>query len=102
MLSLRGQLEICYVVGCTLCDFLLHAQSVKELTSQLEELKEQKDNRLGEEVSLVSCRPQEDEGGEVLRLNGLLEKTEKELFDTRTRLEAKVSILHCRLILLPT
>ena len=96
MLSLRGQLEICYVVGCTLCDFLLHAQSVKELTSQLEELKEQKDNRLGEEVSSVSCRPQEDEGGEVLRLNGLLEKTEKELFETRTRLEAKVSILHCR------
>ena len=77
----------------------LHAQSVQQLTSQLEELKEQKchfDNRLGEETRSVSCRPQEDEGGEVLRLNGLLEKTEKELFETRTQLEAKVSILHCR------
>ena len=79
--------------------FFPHTQSVQQLTSQLEELKEQKrhfDNRLGEEASSVSCRPQEDEGGEVLRLNGLLEKTEKELFETRTQLEAKVSSLHCR------
>lgn len=84
---------------CKDVTFFLHAQSVQQLTSQLEELKEQKrhfDNRLGEEVSSVSCRPQEDEGGEVLRLNGLLEKTEKELFETRTQLEAKVSSLHCR------
>ena len=82
--------------------FLLHAQSVQQLTSQLEKLKEQKChfereyNRLLGSGEEVSCRPQESNGSEVLRLNGLLEKTERELFEARTQLEAKVSILHYR------
>lgn len=80
--------------------FILHAQSVQQLTSQLDELKEQKChfereyNRLLGSREEVSCRPQETDGSEALRLNELLEKTERELFEARTQLEAKVSILN--------
>ena len=72
------------------------------MTSQLEELKEQNQcfeakssgsPACGEDVrsQAVGYRTGEDKRDEVSRLSGLLERTEKELFEARTQLDAKVS-----------
>jgi len=82
--------------------FFTLVQSVHQLTSQLEQWKEpnhcseakySRPPACGEEErpQAVSCRIGEDKRDEVLRLNELLERTERELFEARTRLDAKVS-----------
>jgi len=85
--------------------FFTLVQSVHQLTSQLEQWKEpnhcseakySRPPACGEEErpQAVSCRIGEDKRDEVLRLNELLERTERELFEARTHLDAKVSSLY--------